>query len=125
MNLLVDSHVAIWWLEDPARLSPAARAAIADGRNRVWLSVASVWEIGLKAARNKLRLPAGYVDILLADGFGILEIRLAHAQRAPALPSHHADPFDRMLVAQAEVEHLVLVTRDEALRAYGVPILSA
>jgi PIN domain nuclease of toxin-antitoxin system len=125
MNLLIDSHVAVWWLDNPGRLTAPARTAIADGRNRVYLSVASVWEIGLKAARNKLRLPPSYVELLQADGFTVLEIRLAHARRAPAWPPHHADPFDRMLLAQAEVEGLVLVTRDDALRAYGVPILAA
>jgi PIN domain nuclease of toxin-antitoxin system len=125
LNLLVDSHVAVWWLDAPTRLAPAARNAIAEGRNRVYLSVASIWEIGLEAARNKLRLPPDYVDLLQADGFGVLDIRRAHAERATALPPHHADPFDRMLLAQAEIEGLTMVTRDAALRAYGVPIVEA
>ncbi len=125
MNLLVDSHVAIWWLDDPDRLSPRARAALADGRNQVLLSVASIWEIGLKAARNQLRLPADYVDVLQADGFGVLDIRRAHAERAARLPPHHADPFDRMLIAQAQVEDLVLVSRDEELARYEVQMLHA
>ena len=125
MNLLLDSHVAIWWLNDPARLAPAARATIADGRNRALISVASIWEIGLKTARQKLILPADYVNILQADGFALLEVRREHAERAPALPTHHGDPFDRMLVAQALTENLVLVTSDAALRTYGVPILEA
>lgn len=125
MNLLVDSHVAIWWLADPARLSARARAALADGRNQVQLSVASIWEIGLKAARNQLRLPADYVDLLKADGFGVLDIRRAHAEHATRLPPHHADPFDRLLIAQAQVEDLVLVSRDEAFRQYDVHLLDA
>lgn len=125
MNLLVDSHVAIWWLEDPARLSARARAALADGRNQVQLSVASIWEIGLKAARNQLRLPADYVDVLQADGFGVLDIRRTHVERATRLPAHHGDPFDRLLVAQALVEDLVLVSRDEALHRYDVHVLDA
>lgn len=125
MKLLLDSHVAVWWLDDPDRLSPSARAAIADGRNEVLLSVASIWEIGLKAARNKLRLPAGYVDLLQSDGIGILDIRRAHAERAAALPPHHSDPFDRMLIAQAEVDNLMLVTRDAAFRAYGIAVIEA
>ena len=125
MRLLLDSHAAIWWLDDPTRLSPAARAAIADGRNEVQLSVASIWEIGLKAARNELRLPPGYVDVLQSDGIGILDVRRSHAERAPALPPHHADPFDRMLIAQAEIENLMLVTRDPAFRAFGIPVLEA
>lgn len=125
MNLLVDSHVAIWWLDDPARLSARARAALADGRNQVQLSVASIWEIGLKAARNQLRLPADYVDVLQADGFGVLDIRRAHAEHATRLPLHHADPFDRLLIAQAQVEDLVLVSRNEALRPYDVHLLDA
>jgi PIN domain nuclease of toxin-antitoxin system len=125
VNLLVDSHVAVWWLDDPKRLSSAARAAIADGRNQVYLSVASVWELGLKVERGKLRLPADYLDRLRADGFGFLDVRLVHARRAPVLAPHHADPFDRILLAQAEIEHLVMVTRDDALRVYGVPVLGA
>jgi PIN domain nuclease of toxin-antitoxin system len=92
VNLLVDSHVAIWWLEYPARLSARARAALADGRNQVQLSVASIGEIGLKAARNQLRLPAEYVDVLQANGFGVLDIRRAHAERATRLPAHHGAP---------------------------------
>jgi PIN domain nuclease of toxin-antitoxin system len=125
MNFLVDSHAAVWWMDDPNRLAPAARDAIADGRNLVYLSAASVWEIGLKMARGKLRLPATYVDRLRADGFSFLDVSVSHAQRAPFLPPHHADPFDRLLIAQAQIEGLVLVTRDEDLHAYGVPVLRA
>lgn len=125
MNLLLDSHVVIWWLEDPARIAATARSAIADGRNRALVSVASIWEIGLKTARQKLTLPDGYVDLLQADGFSFLDIRREHAERAPTLPPHHGDPFDRMLIAQAMAENLVLVTSDAALRAYSVPILEA
>ena len=125
MNLLLDSHVAIWWLADPARLSAVARTAIADGRNQAHLSVASIWEIGLKMARNRIRLPPGYVDVLQSDGIGILDIRREHAERAPRLPRHHADPFDRMRIAQAEIENLILVTRDAAFHSYGTPVLDA
>ncbi len=117
--------MAIWWIDDPGRLSPAARSAISDGRNQAHLSVASIWEIGLKMARNKLRLPPGYIDVLQSDGIGLLDIRREHAERAQGLPPHHADPFDRMLIAQAEVENLIVVTRDAVFHSYGIPILDA
>lgn len=125
MNLLIDTHVAVWWMDRPDRISPEARAAISSGRNRVFLSVISVWEIGLKVARGKLRIPEGYVVALREDGFGFLDVRLDHVERAPVLPPHHADPFDRLLVAQAISEDMILVTRDVILGSYGIPILAA
>ena len=125
MNLLLDTHVVVWWLDDPGRLSEAARAAIADGRNRAFVSAGSVWEIGLKVAKQKLRMPTGHVKALEEDGFGFLDIRMNHVQRAAALPAHHGDPFDRLLLAQAQAEDMILVTRDDALGRYGIPILVA
>lgn len=125
MRLLIDTHVAIWWLRDPRLLSASARDAIRDGRNDVFVSAASVWEIGLKVAKKKLRVPDGYLRALEKDGFSSLDIRPVHAERAPQLPDHHADPFDRLLIAQALCENLVFVTRDDALMEYGAPLLLA
>lgn len=125
MRLLLDSHALIWWAENPAELTPAARAAIADPANEVFMSAASLWEIGLKCAKGKLRVPAGLAGALRADGISDLPIHVRHAERALALPPHHGDPFDRMLVAQALEENLTLVSRDRWIPAYGAPLLAA
>lgn len=125
MRLLLDSHVLIWWAENPAELSPAARAAIADPANEVFMSAASLWEIGLKAAKGKLRVPAEFASVLRADGISDLPVHARHAERALGLPPVNGDPFDRMLVAQALEEGLVLVSRDRLIPAYGALHLAA
>lgn len=125
MRLLADSHVLVWWLDDPSRLSPKARAAIADPENEVFFSAASVWELGLKIARGKLLMPVDFVDTLRKDGFSDLAVTIDHADASLYLPRHHGDPFDRMLVAQALEEGLVLVSRDGAIADYEVPLLKA
>lgn len=116
---MIDSHVAVWWLEQ------AARDAIADPGNEVFLSAASVWELVLKVARGRLVIPDEYVDVLAEDGFVPLPISAAHALAAARLPLHHGDPFDRMLVAQALGEGLVLATRNREIARYNVPLLRA
>ncbi len=125
MRLLLDSHVVIWWLENPSELIPAARAAIANPANEAYVSAASVWEIGLKTAKGKLRIAAEFPTLLRSDGFVDLPIHVRHAERTLALPPHHGDPFDRMLIAQALEENLTLVSRDRWISAYGVPHLAA
>jgi PIN domain nuclease of toxin-antitoxin system len=126
MNLLLDTHVLLWALDDDPSLSPAARTAITDGRNVVFVSAATAWEIVIKKALGKLRAPAGdYLEELRRHRFTPLDITTEHALAVENLPPHHADPFDRMLVAQAQVEKLTLVTRDERLLAYAVPTLQA
>jgi PIN domain nuclease of toxin-antitoxin system len=116
MRLLADSHVLIWWVDNPAQLTPAARAAIADPDNEVFMSAASLWEIGLKVAKGKLRVPANFAQVLRAGGFADLPVHARHAERAIGLPAIHGDPFDRMLVAQAIEEGLALVSWDQCLR---------
>lgn len=125
MRLLLDSHVALWWLAEPARLEPAARSAIEDPAHLLYVSAASIWEIGLKVSKGKLRVPAGYAELLWAEGMQPLPISVAHAQAAIELPPIHADPFDRLLVAQARLEGLTLVTRDALISGYAVPTLRA
>jgi len=123
MRVLVDSHIAVWWLDDPARLAPRAREVIVDPDNEVFLSAASVWELGLKIARGKLLMPADFVAVLRADGFSDLPVTVDHAEASLRLPRHHGDPFDRLLIGQAIEEGLVLVTRDAAIFDYEVPAL--
>jgi len=125
LRLLLDSHVVVWWLTSPERLSAETRALIAAPGNDIILSAASVWELGLKIARRKLTLPEDYVDCLLDDGFEELPVTLEHAQRAMRLPPLHGDPFDRLLIAQALEEDLVLVTSDHVISSYNVPTREA
>lgn len=125
MRLLLDTHVLLWALADPAHLGDGARLAIQDGRNEVLVSAATVWEIAIKRAAGKLDAPDDLLGVALATGFGSLPISARHASIAGALPPHHRDPFDRMLVAQARVESLTVVTRDERFDLYGADVLPA
>ncbi len=120
MRLLADSHVLIWWADNPELLTPAASAAIADPANEVFMSAASLWELGLKVAKGKLTLPANFAAVLRADGFTDLPVHARHAERAFTLPPIHGDPFDRMLVAQAVEENLTLISCDRWVAFYGV-----
>ena len=123
MNLLLDTHVLLWWGEQRS-LSPEAAAAIADPDNLVYVSAASIWEISIKRARGKLDVGDAVFDVHL-DGFEPLPITHADARMAGGLPDFHRDPFDRMLIAQALGHDLTLVTRDHRMDAYEASILPA
>ena len=124
MRLLLDSHAALWWLGDDPSFGPAARRQVQDADD-VYFSAVTPWELGIKQALGRLVMPAGLSAALSAAGFTAMAITTAHAELAPTLPAHHGDPFDRMLVAQAQLEALTLVTADESLRPYDVPLLDA
>jgi PIN domain nuclease of toxin-antitoxin system len=121
-KLLLDTHVFLWWKTNDPRLGEAARQAIASA-DLVFVSAASAWEAAIKAALGKLRLPAPLEEGVAESGFDKLPITFAHAESAAALPRHHRDPIDRMLVAQAALEGLTLVTHDKHLGAYDIRIL--
>ena len=123
--LLLDSHVLLWWLGNDSRLGPRTRARVRDPLTRVIVSAATAWELSIERARGRLRAPT--VDSALLDrlGFEALPISLAHAERAVALPPLHRDPFDRMLVAQAQSERLVLLSVDADVHAYDVDVADA
>ncbi len=121
MKLLLDTRTAIWWLSDDERLGSDAAAHLHDESNRVLLSAAVVWEVAIKRSLGKLASPGDFVATLLAGGVQPLAIGLDHAEAVECLPWHHRDPFDRMLVAQATIEHATIVSGEEALAAYGVP----
>lgn len=123
MRLLLDTHVLLWWLADRA-LSKAERSAIADPTNVVMVSAANAWEISIKRALGKLTAPDDLATQLEEGGFTALPISIDHALAAGALPRHHGDPFDRMLIAQAGVEALTIVTRDEYFSLYDVAVLN-
>ena len=124
MRILLDSHVALWWLEDSAALGVECRAVI-EQADEAFYSAVTPWELGIKRALGKLTMPDGLADELESSGFRALAISVDHAERAPALPPHHRDPFDRMLVAQAQLEALTLVSADGIFGAYEVAIVDA
>ncbi len=124
MNILLDTQAFLWWAINSDRLTPSAATAIANPASRVHLSVASAWEIAIKAAAGRLDLAAPaetYLpDLLERLGFEPLAVDLAHALRAGSLPRHHGDPFDRMIIAQGQVEDMPIVTADPLIGLYDV-----
>ena len=129
MNLLLDTHVLLWWLADDSRLGADARVAITEPRNIPYVSAATAWEIAIKAALGRARIPGNAMRWLPGEiernHFVELPVTIAHALGVEGLPRHHDDPFDRLLVAQARVEGMTLVTADPQLRRYDVPVLRA
>jgi PIN domain nuclease of toxin-antitoxin system len=126
MRLLLDTHAFLWWVLDDPRLSTTGRELIADPATEVLFSAVSGWEIAIKARTGRLDLPKdvpGFVlDQLRRNRFSVLPIELRHTLRAHGLPEHHRDPFDRLLVAQAEIEAVPLLSRDPLLAAYGIEL---
>jgi PIN domain nuclease of toxin-antitoxin system len=124
VRILVDSHVALWWLEGNDSLGSQCRQLI-ENADEAYFSVVTPWELGIKRALGKLTMPDGLVAALQSGGFVPLAVSADHAERAPALPAHHRDPFDRMLVAQAQLEALALVSADQALGVYDIELVDA
>lgn len=124
MRLLLDTHALLWWLDGDRRLSAKARRAMASDANIIYVSAASAWEITTKARLGKLpgatEVAADVVACVTGQGFAPLDITLLHAQRAGSLGGTHRDPFDRMLVAQSQIEDVALITDDEAFDAFDV-----
>ena len=121
----MDTHVLLWALESEANLSEDVRRALVDPANDVFVSAVSIWEIAIKRALGKLRAPDYLAVTVEAAGFSELPVTFVHAELAGSLPKHHGDPFDRMLVAQAQVEGLTLVTADANIPRYAVRTLVA
>ncbi len=124
-RLLLDTHVVLWWLSDDQRLGHEARRLIANPGNHVAVSAASVWEMAIRSSIGKLSVPDGLEEAILECGFKPLAITMEHAARVGELPLLHRDPFDRMLIAQAQIEGLELLTADAGLRAYAVTVVVA
>ena len=124
MRALLDTHTFLWWITDNPQLSPRVRALIQEGTNALFLSAASGWEIAIKYALGRLQLsqrPEAFIpNELILNGVQGLPISIRHALHAPTLPALHRDPFDRMLVAQAQVEHLPILTADAQIAQYQV-----
>ena len=125
MNLLLDTCVLLWWLDDPTLLSEQALTAKKDQDNKIIVSAVSAWEIAIKKALGKLSSPDNLKEMIADAEFELMPIDYEHVWQVKDLPSHHRDPFNRLLVSQATVENLTLVTRDSYLEAYNVPILEA
>lgn len=121
-RLLVDTHALLWWLTDDPSLSPAARDAIADPVHEPLVSAASVWEIAIKRSLGKLTAPDDLPEQIADAGFAWLPISDAHAWHVRDLPAHHHDPFDRLLIAQALIERVPVITVDARFGDYGVEV---
>lgn len=122
MKLLVDTHIFLWWRADPRRLDRKVERAISNAR-MVYVSAVSAWEAVIKSQLGKLRFPGSFSEAVIESEFSRLEITFAHAEAVRDLPHHHADPFDRLLIAQATVEGLTVVTSDRQFEAYRIPVL--
>ncbi len=127
MKLLLDTHAFLWWIIDDPKLSPHAANAIQDSDNDIYVSVASAWEIAIKAGLGKLKLPdtpKRFVPRqIAANNFLVLPINLDHGLAVQDLPLHHRDPFDRLLVTQSQIEKMPIITDDELIKRYGVKVL--
>ena len=121
---VLDTHALLWWLGGE-QLSAEATAAIIDPGNEVLVSVVSGWDIAIKSSRGKLTIDGDLTDDIFTNGFDILPIRWSHASHVAALPDHHRDPFDRMLIAQCQSEGFTLISRDSHMSPYDVELLLA
>jgi PIN domain nuclease of toxin-antitoxin system len=124
MRYLLDTHALLWALGEPTALSPQAGDIIADPSNLIFVSVASLWECAIKASIGKLDLPDDFFDAINETGYEVLPIQITHLTRYRSLPMHHRDPFDRILVAQAQAEALTLITRDPEIAKYQIERLA-
>lgn len=116
MSYLLDAHALLWWWADDPNLSAAARRVIAN--EPVWVSTAVVWEMVIKQNLGKLKIPASIDQQLQAEGFNVLDIKLSHVMALEGLANHHADPFDRIQIAQAKAEGLIFITKDRRVQDY-------
>jgi PIN domain nuclease of toxin-antitoxin system len=123
VRVLIDTHIFLWWDRQLRSLSRPLRAAIADEANDIFVSAASIWELAIKRAIGKLSFSCSIVEAVSELGFEILPVTGSHAERAGGLPRHHDDPFDRLIIAQADLEGMVLGTQDRLMRPYGVAML--
>jgi PIN domain nuclease of toxin-antitoxin system len=127
MRFLLDTHTFLWWVTDDARLSSQAHTLMTDGNNELFFSAASGWEIAIKAQLGKLQLPDNAPQFVMAqlaiNAIEILPVQLHHALHVYTLPMHHRDPFDRMLVAQSQLEELPIITADPQIKSYAVNVI--
>lgn len=125
MRLLLDTHAVVWAITAPERVAPKALRLIESSENEVFVSVVSPWELAIKLSRRHIELPEIFHDTLRNGQFSLLPVKFQHTEAVASLPHHHRDPFDRMLIAQAQVEGLTLVTSDREIRRYPISIVPA
>lgn len=125
MKLLLDTHTFLWWLSSPDKLAQSAALALADPANEVHVSVITLWEIAIKRVIGKLQAPIDLQADVAGAGFQLLAMTVDHIVATEHLPLHHRDPFDRMLIAQAQLEGCTLVTRDPNFPLYNLPLIVA
>ena len=123
MNLLLDTHVLLWWLDDSPHLSKEAKNDISSVDNLIVLSAVVVWEIRIKQATGKLEVTSEFFDVVQEQGFEQLSITCEHANGIRSLPMYHRDPFDRMLISQAKLNGLTIMTHDAVFEKYDVPVV--
>jgi PIN domain nuclease of toxin-antitoxin system len=127
LRYLADTHAVVWWAEDSSRLSRRARTVFAAKDSEIWWSIAGAWELAIKHSLGRLELSVPLSDLvhvhLPRQGIEILPVGTEHVLRLAQLPHHHSDPFDRMLVAQAQAENLILISRDPEIRSYDVDVV--
>lgn len=123
MNVLLDTHILLWWLSNDGKLKNDYRDILSSPDNMCHISAASIWEISIKRALGKLEIPESYADELKREGFVELQITWSHCKKVSRLPLIHRDPFDRLLIAQAVLENLRLLTVDEHMKRYDVDIV--
>ncbi len=123
MNVLLDTQALLWWLDGYAALPSKTLVTVKNSKNVVYVSAATAWEISIKKTLKKLKAPDNLEEALTSSRFLPLPISIGHALRAGALPRHHDDPFDRMLIAQAQIENLTLITHDPRIQQYEVALL--
>lgn len=124
MKYLLDTHVFLWWMENK-RLSSKLMDLLNDPENEVYLSVVNVWEIVIKNAKGKLKSPKEIKEGIQSSGFLVLSVEVSHALEVAKLPDYHNDPFDRILIAQAKAEDLILITADKKIWQYNIPLIKA
>lgn len=122
---LLDTHALLWWMSVPSQLSEQARSVIADPEHTIMLSAASAWEMSIKQRLGRIDFPPNLEEVLAKDQIEPLAITIAHTLGVGSLPMHHQDPFDRLLIAQARIEQLILITRDAQIEQYDVQTLRA
>lgn len=123
MNLLLDTHILLWWLSSPSKLSKQAFELIENPENNVYVSSASIWEITIKRKLGKLEIPDGIKEAVDSEGFIFLPITEVHALALEKLPDIHHDPFDRVLITQAISDNMILITRDAKVMVYDLPLV--
>ena len=125
VRLLLDTHVLLWSLAEPQKLATRARNALEDVRNDVFVSAVTAWEVSVKRTKGRMTAPDNLAEVIEECGFIHLPLNFHHAGQAAGLPPLHRDPFDRLLIAQAQIEGLILVTRDARIPLYGIRTMAA